>query len=179
MSDYNNYYWEKESYFWNPYAWFIEFFAWNKLWTSVLDLWCGQGRDTLALWRLWYEVTGVDNSSVWIKQMLKVAQEENLKVTGEVWDIYTYKDISKYDIILLDSMLHFYKNDKEKEIDFLTRILQDMKQSAIICVMVLKSPASEKIISSLLSVNNFLKVEDSYIDYPEANVLYRMFIYRR
>ena len=100
-ASYNEYY-KKQNYFGNPYPGLVKFFESYPNKTTVLDLGCGQGRDSLFLGRLGFEVTGVDISSVGIKQLNEVAQSEGLKVKGIVDDIYTFDITDEYDIILLD-----------------------------------------------------------------------------
>lgn len=178
MTSYDTYYEEEKDYFGDAYKWFVDFFAKNKLWKTVLDLGCGQGRDALVLWRLWYTVMWIDNSKIWIDQLINNAKKEKLDISWTVWDIYNCNLISEYDIVLLDSMFHFYKNDMEKEMNFLDDILLNIKKWWVVCIMILKSNINEKIITWLLSKNNFLKIEDKYIDYEKFNCKYRMFVYK-
>ena len=54
----------------------------KKEYSSVLDLGCGQGRDSLFISRKGHTVLGVDAAQTAIKQMLKLAVLENLNVKG-------------------------------------------------------------------------------------------------
>ena len=54
----------------------------KKEYSSVLDLGCGQGRDSLFISRKGHTVLGVDAAQTAIKQMLKLAVLENLNVNG-------------------------------------------------------------------------------------------------
>ncbi|MCB0820944.1 MAG: methyltransferase domain-containing protein, partial [Bacteroidetes bacterium] len=80
-SAYDKYY-ETEELFGEPYPELIEFFRTYSLKGKVLDLGCGQGRDSIAIARLGYEVTGIDNSRTGIEQMLEIAASENLNLKG-------------------------------------------------------------------------------------------------
>lgn len=73
---------------------------------SVLDLGCGQGRDGLMFARAGHRVVGVDVSSVGIGQMREVAEAESLDVEGVVADICTYEPDQRFDIVILDRVLH-------------------------------------------------------------------------
>ena len=73
---------------------------------SVLDLGCGQGRDALMFARAGHRVVGVDVSSVGIRQMRAVAKAEGLDVEGVVADISTYEPDQRFDVVILDRVLH-------------------------------------------------------------------------
>ena len=116
-------YYQTENLFGNPYPELLRFFEENSSLGKVLDLGCGQGRNAIALARLGYNVTGVDHSKVGIEQMDRVSQSEDLKLVGQVKDIYTYENYAEFDFILLDSMFHFTKKDREKESELFSGVL--------------------------------------------------------
>ena len=132
---YDSYY-ETENLFGEPYPELIEFFSKYPKKGKVLDLGCGQGRDAIFLARLGYNVTGIDVSEVGINQMNLIGKKEGLNLTGIVKDIYAYNDFDKYDFILLDSMFHFAKNDKEKEIGLIKKIVSKIKNEGLIIVCI-------------------------------------------
>ena len=130
---------------------------------------------------LGYEVTGVDISEVGIKQMLRDAKRKDLSVKGIVADIYEYPIDSSFDFILLDSMLHFYKRERDKEVNLVQRIMTEMRVGAVLCIFVNKSKTTEPILESIYddAVGQWCVLEDRYIRYPKMNSLYRMYIVRK
>lgn len=132
---YDNYY-QTENLFGKPYPELIEFFAEYPNKGKLLDLGCGQGRDAVALARLGYSVTGIDNSKVGVEQMNQIGQVENLNLVGQVDDIYAFDRFDEFDIILLDSMFHFAKKDKEKEIGLIKRIISNLRNGSLIVVCI-------------------------------------------
>lgn len=78
---------------------------------SVLDLGCGQGRDALMFARAGHRVVGVDVSSVGIRQMREVAEAEGLDVEGFVADICAYEPDERFDVVILDRVLHMLAAD--------------------------------------------------------------------
>ncbi|GMQ31365.1 class I SAM-dependent methyltransferase [Algoriphagus confluentis] len=129
-------YYQTENLFGEPYPELIEFFSGFPTKGKVLDLGCGQGRDAIALARLGYSVTGIDNSKVGINQMKEIGQNENLDLDGQVGDIYTFDRFGEFDFILLDSMFHFAKKDREQEIELIKKIVSDMRNGChvVFCI---------------------------------------------
>lgn len=177
---YNNYY-KKQNYFGNPYPGLVEFFETYTNKTTVLDLGCGQGRDSLFLGRLGYRVTGVDLSSVGIKQLNEAALIEGLKVEGMVGDIYTFDITEEYDMILLDSILHFYKNDLIKERRLLEKIIKDMKPGGVLCNFMQKGSKREKIYKDIIDESGieFKILLEDYTEYPEYGARFHMYIIKK
>lgn len=125
-------YYQTENLFGEPYRELIDFFSEYPPTGKVLDLGCGQGRDSIPLSRLGFEVMGIDNSEVGIEQMNRIAKTENLKLTGVTTDIFEFDDFTDYDFVLLDSMFHFTKNDRKKETEFIRRILSKIKKGCLL-----------------------------------------------
>lgn len=177
---YDEHYKETE-YFGNPYPKLVKFFkAYDKN-SRVLDLGCGQGRDALLLGRLGYKVKGVDISEGGIFQMNQKAKEENLDVIGEISDIYEYPITDAYDIVILDSMVHFYKNDTKKESNLIKRIAIELKVGGIFFNCMLKVGKREKHIKSILTELpvQWEVINDTYTDYPESNSEFHILIIKK
>jgi len=129
-------YYQTENLFGEPYPELIEFFTEYPRKGKVLDLGCGQGRDAITLARLGYSVTGTDNSKVGIDQMNQIAQNEKLDLVGQVGDIYAFDHFKEFDIVLMDSMFHFAKKDKEKEIGLIKKIVSDLRKGSLMVVFI-------------------------------------------
>lgn len=129
-------YYQTENLFGEPYPELIAFFAEYPNKGKLLDLGCGQGRDAIPLARLGYAVTGIDHSKVGIEQMNEIGRVENLNLKGQVDDIYGFDLFEEFDIILLDSMFHFAKKDREKEIGLVKRIVKNLSQRSLLVVCI-------------------------------------------
>lgn len=150
MSEGYDKHYQTENLFGAPYPELVAFYAGLSHRGKLLDVGCGQGRDAIALARLGYEVTGIDHSAVGIEQMNKIAIIEGLPLTGVVSDIYEYADFPQYDFILLDSLFHFGKKERAREVGLLERILKTAKPGAYITVCIQDVGKKVEILNALL-----------------------------
>ncbi|ANU21926.1 class I SAM-dependent methyltransferase [Planococcus donghaensis] len=177
---YDNYY-EKENYFGNPYPGLVAFFTTIETKGTVLDLGCGQGRDALPLGNLGYKVIGVDHSSVGIEQLNRQAKLQKLSVEGRIGNVYEYSISAEIDIVLLDSMLHFYQNDLAKETQFVEKILTELKGGGIFVNGLLKGRQREDTLKQIIENSPFEWdiLLDDYTEYKEANAEFHLFAIKK
>jgi SAM-dependent methyltransferase len=176
MPTYDKHY-KQPNYFGEPYPELVSFFEDHEPKGNVLDLGCGQGRDSIAIARLGYTVLGVDISKVGVSQMLFAAKKENLKLSGHVADMHEYPIAESVDIVLLDSMLHFYPKDREKETRFLKRVMGELKTAGLLCIIVWRSIKIEEVLDSILNkVDGWRILLDKYVEYLEGNMDMRMLV---
>ena len=182
MSLYDKEY-QQEDLFGKPYKELVSFFKEYSKKGQVLDMGCGQGRDSLALAKLGYKVSGIDSSKVGIEQMLKKAKKSKLKLTTIIDDFFTFVPKRKYDVILLDSILHFYKKDTPKETEFLQRIFNYVKKDGLICVFVHKSNPRERHLKNIFKQSklDWEILVDKHIDFvwKTHEMQYRMFFAKK
>lgn len=169
MASYDIHY-QKEDYFGKPYPELIAYMSSLDRQSNVLDLGCGQGRDAIAIGRLGFSVTGVDISSVGINQMLEVVVKEQLDVKGIVSDLNDFDRLEDFDIILLDSMFHFYKRDVKRETAMLNQILTQAKITAHVLIIVQEKQERIDIIKDIIAT-----VDLPYIIEHEEGFLYQEF----
>lgn len=168
MDSYDKQYNIEEHLFGSPYPEFEAFIAKHAVkGGTALDLGCGQGRDALMLADYGYVVTGVDSSHVGISQMVERAKARGRVIDGVVDDIYAYPLTESFDLIVLDSILHFAKADKEKELILLNTVADHIKMDGYLCLFVHKSDAKEKALHTWFAERKaqFSVAEEGYIDY--------------
>ena len=151
-------YYETENLFGEPYPELIDFFTKEIKNGKILDLGCGQGRDAIVLAKLGFDVTGIDNSKVGIDQMNEIATSNNLPLKGVVADIFLFDDFENYDVILLNSMFHFSKKDKAKEIAFIKNIISKIKENGIIIFCIQDTGTKVKTLNTVLFSDKKWKV---------------------
>lgn len=107
MTDYETEYQNHESACGEPFAEIESFFSDSaKLQLTVLDLGCGQGRDALMAAKYGHSVLGVDEAPTGIKQMKENAAARGLDVVGRVVDIRYFRSSKKFDVVILDRVVH-------------------------------------------------------------------------
>lgn len=169
MALYDKYY-TKPEYFGKPYPELIEFFdKCNR--GSAVDLGAGQGRNSLALSKMGFDVTAVDISGVGLGQI----EELDGSITTLKQDIEGF-GVSEFDYILFDSMLHFYSRDLKKEKGIVEGILSGMKRGAVFVNCMMKSDKAERILKKLIAESDFefAVVLEKYLRYEEADSDYYM-----
>ncbi len=155
--EYDKYY-QIENLFGEPYPELINFYSAIKNKGKLLDLGCGQGRDAIALAKLGFEVTGIDYSRVGIEQLNEIAKRENLSLKGIVTDIYKYSNYSEFDFVLLDSMFHFGKREREKEIGLLNRIIELVKPDTHITICIQNSGNKLEVLNSIILEERIISI---------------------
>jgi len=139
-------YYQDENLFGEPYKELVDFFGQYEPKKTVLDIGCGQGRDAIALAKIGYKVHGIDISKVGLNQLDTYSKRHNLSITTEYKDIFDSELNLDFDIILLDSMFHFYKKDLEEEKGLLVKILKQSKQNTVIALFIQKGKHREEVL---------------------------------
>lgn len=166
MNVYDRHY-RKESYFGEPFAPLKELFkkrgAMYKKGT-VLDLGAGQGRDSLFISDLGFQVTAVDTSSIGLGKI----REGNSAIKTVQADLYDF-DLYGYDYILLDGILNFYQKNFDKESKLVNRICAALPSGGVIIICMPKSLRTERIFKQLMgdSTYKFKIIAETYTEYPE------------
>lgn len=114
MTDYDREYRNCASACGEPFPEFVEFFRSSEPPLSVLDLGCGQGRDSLVAARRGHLVLGVDIAASGIEQLSKVAIAEDLDLQCATQDIEEFDAGRQYDVVVLDRVLHMIKSDERR-----------------------------------------------------------------
>ncbi|MDH3203319.1 MAG: methyltransferase domain-containing protein [Nitrosopumilus sp.] len=172
---FNNTYDEKPEMFGHPYKELQDYFNKSTKRGTLLDLGCGQGRDSIYLSSLGYQVTAVDISKVGINQMRNKAQSQGLEIDGIVHDIQNLKLQRKFDVILFDMLLHGFEN--QIQLELLGKYSNSLNKDGILCIIypddfqaehfmnLLKSLPTNWNLLEEITVNDVPKIEGEAIDF--------------
>lgn len=114
------------------------------------------------------------------------AKRLELSISGRVVDIYDYSFDDHYDAVLLNSMLHFDKKDKEKELGLLK---QAADHANTICVCIKRDIRRGKILTDFFinDETTWATLNDTDLDYVyrdglsghSSKITYKMLIKKR
>lgn len=114
VTNYDEEYRRCESACGEPFGEFVAFFDSLESRLSVLDLGCGQGRDSLMAARRGHSVHGVDLSPTGIAQLAAIAKSEQLSLKCEVADVEKFEPKREYDVVVIDRVLHMLASDQRR-----------------------------------------------------------------
>ena len=117
MTDYEKVYQEQVDACGDAFPEFVRFFESLDGVVHVLDLGCGQGRDALMAAWVGHRVVGVDASPSGIEQMLTAARNKGLPVEGEVADLTVFEPEGRYQVVILDRVLHMLSTGPRKSVN--------------------------------------------------------------
>jgi len=175
FDSFDNTYDEKPEFFGHPYKELQDYFSNYSTRGSLLDLGCGQGRDSIFLASIGYRVTAVDSSKIGIQQMIKKTQSQGLEVDGIVSDIENLKLEKKFDVILFDMLLHGFEDAIQLEL--LRKYSNSLNKDGILCIVfpddfqaehfmkMLKSFTSDWNLLDEIIINDVPKIENESIDF--------------
>ena len=119
--------------FGHPYQELQDYFKNRSEKNKILDLGCGQGRDSLFLASIGYKVTAIDTSEVGVNQMLAKAKEQQLQINGITGDALSLDLEEKFDIILFDMLLHSF--EKEQQLLILEKCMSFLETNGTFCIV--------------------------------------------
>ena len=83
---------------------------------TLLDIGCGEGRDSVFFARNGYLVTGFDSSAEGVRKSIALAEEQRLSVEFFQADINKYRLQDFYDVVFASGALHYIPPPSREEI---------------------------------------------------------------
>lgn len=90
---------------------------------NVLDIGCGEGRNSIYLAGLGHKVDAFDISEAGINKLKRIAKENKVEVNAWVQDLTTFKFSRTYDLIISHGVFHLVEKQDWQ------RIINDMKDN--------------------------------------------------
>jgi 2-polyprenyl-3-methyl-5-hydroxy-6-metoxy-1,4-benzoquinol methylase len=160
---------KEEEFFGHPYQELQNFFQKYPIKGKLLDLGSGQGRDSIFLASIGYKVTAIDNSKVGVSQMQTKAKEKNLNIRAIAEDVLKVKLEEKFNIILMDMLLHTFTKDKQRET--LKKFIKNLEVNGVFCIVFPDDINSGYFMELLNSLSNNWKLKEKIIikDVPKIS----------
>lgn len=121
--------------------------------------------------------------------MTKISDREKLNLVALVDDIYQFDQFQDFNIILFDSMFHFEKRDRKREIDLIIKAASKIEKGGILCVCIQDTGSKVKIQKETIqnSIIDFEILSDSSLIYKyedkasghKSETKYLMYIIRK
>jgi 2-polyprenyl-3-methyl-5-hydroxy-6-metoxy-1,4-benzoquinol methylase len=158
VTDYEKIYQKEANACGEPFIEFIDFFEHlNDSNLRVLDLACGQGRDAIFIAEKGHFVLGIDLSKTGIQQIPQQAKKNNLNIIGKVADALNFVPQEKFDIIVIDRLLHMFKSDMERQ-SVLENMRFAVKNNGFI--LIADTPKNKPFIAKFFDSNQWTTVLD-------------------
>jgi len=96
---------------------------------KILDIGCGEGKDSVFLTRCGYDVSAFDLSDAGVEKTKRLAEKAKVKVNVFKANIWDYRLNDEYDILFSSGVLHYIKPELRGEI--FNNYLEHTKENGI------------------------------------------------
>lgn len=132
---------------------------------KVLDVGCGDGRHSLYLATLGYQVDAFDISENAINKIDYLKERNNLNIKTFVCDVLDFEFKYKYDLIIVHGVLQFIKRDKQPEIIELLKRWTNIDGYHIIALFTDEEPVPEDLKDVMVGVFKNEEIKDYYSEW--------------
>ena len=149
---------------------------------TIWDLGAGQGRDALRLAQMGHRVFAFDISSVGLDQLrTKIPPHYQESVSCRQADIYRLPIEPSCEVILMDSMLHFYKRDYEKESTLVHRLSNELRPDGLLALAIVSNPRTKRALTDLKDGpwNAWSLLVDQQIVHKSSGARYEFLVLRK
>lgn len=131
----------------------------------VLDVGCGEGRNSIYLAEKGHEVDAFDISEAGIRKATKISKHKNVDVNFWIQDLAEYKFQKEYDVILSHGVLHL--PDKEVRNEFIEKAKENTKPGGynIIGIFTNRLPAAPDLVQFTKSLFYVGEILNMYSDW--------------
>lgn len=170
--DYDELYEEKDL-FGEQYIGLIDYFKSIEKKKTLCDLGAGQGRDSIPFSRIGFDVTAVDISQVGLDDIKK----QEPKVNCIKADIYSFL-VEDFDIVFMDSLLHFEEPDLIREKQLVKRVCKEMKRGAFYINCINNIDEAVKIFKETLSESDieYKVIHEDILEFPNYDIVYHFYV---
>jgi tellurite methyltransferase len=129
---------------------------------KILDVGCGDGRHSLYLATLGFQVDAFDISESAINKIDYLKEQNNLNINTYVCDVLEFEFKYKYDLIIVHGVLQFIEREKQPEIIELLKNWTEVNGYHIVALFTDEEPVPEDLKDVMVGLFKNEEVKDYY-----------------
>lgn len=132
---------------------------------KILDVGCGDGRHSLYLATLRFQVDAFDISESAINKIDYLKEQNNLNINTYVCDVLEFEFKYKYDLIIVHGVLQFIEREKQPKIIELLKNWTEVNGYHIIALFTDEEPVPEDLKDVMVGVFKNGEIKDYYSEW--------------
>lgn len=132
---------------------------------KILDVGCGDGRHSLYLATLGFQVDSFDISESAINKIDYLKEQNNLNINTYVCDVLEFEFKYKYDLIIVHGVLQFIEREKQPEIIELLKNWTEVNGYHIVALFTDEEPVPEDLKDVMVGVFKNGEIKDYYSEW--------------
>ncbi len=132
---------------------------------KILDVGCGDGRHSLYLATLGFQVDAFDISESAINKIDYLKEQNNLNINTYVCDVLEFEFKYKYDLIIVHGVLQFIEREKQPKIIELLKNWTEVNGYHIIALFTDEEPVPEDLEDVMVGVFKNGEIKDYYSEW--------------
>ena len=132
---------------------------------KILDVGCGDGRHSLYLATLGFQVDAFDISESAINKIDYLKEQNNLNINTYVCDVLEFEFKYKYDLIIVHGVLQFIEREKQTEIIELLKNWTEVNGYHIVALFTDEEPVPEDLKDVMVGVFKNEEIKDYYSEW--------------
>ena len=132
---------------------------------KILDVGCGDGRHSLYLASLGFQVDAFDISENAINKIDYLKEQNNLNVNTYVCDVLEFEFKYKYDLIIVHGVLQFIEREKQTEIIELLKNWTEVNGYHIVALFTDEEPVPADLKDVMVGVFKNEEIKDYYSEW--------------
>ena len=132
---------------------------------KILDVGCGDGRHSLYLATLGFQVDAFDISESAINKIDYLKEQNNLNINTYMCDVLEFEFKYKYDLIIVHGVLQFIEREKQTEIIELLKNWTEVNGYHIVALFTDEEPVPEDLKDVMVGAFKNEEIKDYYSEW--------------
>lgn len=155
----------KKSTFGEPSREIIDIVPFLKKNAKILDVGCGDGRNSIYLAKKGFDVDAFDISENAIKKINYLKQKYNININAVQCDAFGFEFTHKYDLVIVHGVLQFVEREKQADMIQLLKKWTEKDGYHIIALFTDEEPVPEDLKDIMVGVFKEGEIKNYYLDW--------------